>query len=285
VPKENIVNFKSDTSYFLSNPILLYVGQLVDNSLLNSTSHVHTNSCEILYIIGGSGYCIINNKQYAVGKGDVVVYNKGDVHEEHSSSEDPIKSFYCGMSNVNINGNELDIILPENAVPVIHAGNFTEKIENYLSEIYQESTSQILGYETICQNNIKALIILIFRIINADANEIKSKITSEICKDIKNYIEKNYTTSINLQDIADNMYLSPYYLSHIFKQELGESPINYMINCRINEAKSLLVTSSKLISEIASIVGYENAQYFTMLFKKRTGKSPGQYRKENKIDF
>jgi YesN/AraC family two-component response regulator len=107
-----------------------------------------------------------------------------------------------------------------------------------------------------------------------------SQETNSISRGIKEYIDKNYTRNITLKDIANALYVSTDYVSHIFKKELGDSPINYLINRRINEAKKLLATTTKPVSEVASMVGYDNVQYFTMLFKKVTGQSPGGYRKQ-----
>ena len=84
---------------------------------------------------------------------------------------------------------------------------------------------------------------------------------------------------------AFQLYISPSHISHLFKEETGQSPINYLIKCRIEESKNLLVTTQKSIKEIAYSVGYGNISYFNALFKKYTGMTPGTYRSSNKIDM
>lgn len=72
--------------------------------------------------------------------------------------------------------------------------------------------------------------------------------------------------------------MSESYFSHVFKKEAGQSFTNYVNFARINKAKDLLKNSDLKINEIAAMVGLENANYFSTLFKKLTGKSPNQYR-------
>lgn len=79
--------------------------------------------------------------------------------------------------------------------------------------------------------------------------------------------------------IAENMYLSPFYISKTFKSEIGDSPIHYLIRVRMEKAKELLSENLELpISEIAESVGYEDAFHFSKLFKKTYGISLSKYR-------
>ena len=70
------------------------------------------------------------------------------------------------------------------------------------------------------------------------------------------------------------MYLSPAYISKIFKEETGESPINYLIKVRLSKAEDYLKESNFSIKEIAHAVGYEDAYHFSKLFKKYYGYPP-----------
>lgn len=68
----------------------------------------------------------------------------------------------------------------------------------------------------------------------------------------------------------------------MFKRETGFSPLEYVINTRIERAKTLLLTTSMTVSEIAEEVGYSNSGSLINLFVKKVGSSPGQYRKNHK---
>ena len=77
------------------------------------------------------------------------------------------------------------------------------------------------------------------------------------------------------------MYLSPFYISKIFKSETGDTPIRHLINIRLEKAKELLENGYKgSIQEVAASVGYDDAYHFSKLFKKHYGVSPSQVRKQ-----
>ncbi len=68
-----------------------------------------------------------------------------------------------------------------------------------------------------------------------------------------------------------------------FKLYTGSTPLNYILNIRISNAQSLLENTKYNITEIAAITGYDNPLYFSRLFKKQTGLSPSEYRKQSNI--
>lgn len=301
-----------ETNLFKSGklPVLIYAGQISDDPEWSFSSHKHDDLSEIVYVSEGEGKFVVNNQTYQVQQGDILIYNKGVIHEERSNPENPLKTYFCGVGQLYIEGVEEGCIIAPHLVPVIHTGRYLYKAESYISEIFEESNSQVLGYEIICQNLLTSLIILILRIIRSENRELSSATpgnqgtstsgnfapavtpgnhatatatatTDTLGYKIKEYIDKNYTTNISLNKIADRLYISPHYLSHIFKKETGYSPINYMINRRIGEAKKLLLTTEMNIQEIARFVGYDNANYFTMIFKKAMGVSPKKFKKTN----
>ena len=75
------------------------------------------------------------------------------------------------------------------------------------------------------------------------------------------------------------MYLSPVYISKIFKDIMGDSPINYLIRIRLSKAKELLENSKLSIKEISEAIGYKDPYYFSKLYKKYYGISPSKHRK------
>lgn len=97
---------------------------------------------------------------------------------------------------------------------------------------------------------------------------------------INQYIYDHYTEDIGRNEIAAEFYLNPEYLSKIYKKQTGVSLKDYINEYRINQAKILLEDDSLKISEVASLVGFENFTYFSTTFKKYTGLTPNQYRKE-----
>jgi len=93
-------------------------------------------------------------------------------------------------------------------------------------------------------------------------------------------ISYNYSEKISLDQIAENMYLSPFYISRIFKSETGDTPIRHLINIRLEKAKELLENGfDGSIQEVAAKVGYDDVYHFSKLFKKRFGMPPSKIRR------
>ena len=86
----------------------------------------------------------------------------------------------------------------------------------------------------------------------------------------------------NGEELAEIAKLSPFYFSHMFKRETGFAPMEYVINTRIEHAKTLLLTTNRSIADIAEEVGYVSSASLINLFVKKVGESPGKYRKSHK---
>ena len=106
--------------------------------------------------------------------------------------------------------------------------------------------------------------------------------TQNIINHVKELVEQNYSSDASLETIASQVYISPCYLSVIFKKETNITFKNYLINTRIEKAKAFLENSDLKIYEIAEKVGYTDTRYFSELFQRVTGKTPSQYRAKNK---
>ncbi len=92
------------------------------------------------------------------------------------------------------------------------------------------------------------------------------------------YINSNYKERITLQQISDYVHFSPPYFSKIFKKELNVTFTQYLTKVRIEASKKLLADTSLALSDIPTMVGFEEQSYFTKVFRAVTGMSPGKYR-------
>lgn len=92
------------------------------------------------------------------------------------------------------------------------------------------------------------------------------------------YVKRNYMKKITLEEVASYVYLSPSYFSKIFKEEMGRNFNSYLNHIRIEMSKRLLMDDSVVLVDVSNIVGYEDQSYFSKVFKKLTGVSPGKYR-------
>ncbi|WP_068618972.1 response regulator [Paenibacillus tuaregi] len=96
---------------------------------------------------------------------------------------------------------------------------------------------------------------------------------------VKQWISANYNQQADLNELARMVYLTPSYLSKLFKQETGFTLTDYIIDVRINQAKHLLKTAPWMkIHHIGAEIGYDDPAYFNKLFKRIVGLTPNQYR-------
>jgi YesN/AraC family two-component response regulator len=112
-----------------------------------------------------------------------------------------------------------------------------------------------------------------------DKTEEPMNTISEITQKAQRYIEKHYKDEVTLTMLAEKLNFSVYYLSHIFKKEMGCAPMQYLMIVRMEKAKELLRLTNDTIFDIAQKVGYSNGNYFNMLFKRVVGITPRKYRK------
>lgn len=96
---------------------------------------------------------------------------------------------------------------------------------------------------------------------------------------IKDYIREHYREDIGRREVAAAVYLTPEYMAKLFKKDMGISLKDYIHQLRIGEAKRLLAGGTK-VSEVAQEVGFDNFSYFSTVFKRQTGVSPNEYKKQ-----
>jgi len=94
------------------------------------------------------------------------------------------------------------------------------------------------------------------------------------------YIDDNLRESLSLKDIAHTVSMSSYHFAHVFKRTVGVAPHHYVIERRIEKAKSLLRDTAWSVTQIAQHVGYTNPSHFSTVFQRFTGHSPRAYRRD-----
>lgn len=106
-----------------------------------------------------------------------------------------------------------------------------------------------------------------------------NKLQSDTVQIAINYICNNLESNMSINDIAEVAHLNSQYFMRLFKKETGKSVLEFITECRINQAKRILEESNMPIAEVALSVGYDNFSYFSKLFKKYEGITPSEYRK------
>lgn len=107
----------------------------------------------------------------------------------------------------------------------------------------------------------------------------KEEANGYVVKSIQ-YLEENYMKDLSCQKVAEELGISESYLSKLFRKETGYTFVDYLTLTRMKKAVRLLQRDPVKIYELAYLVGYNDAHYFSNLFKKITGKSPSAYKRE-----
>ncbi|NMO95827.1 response regulator [Paenibacillus lemnae] len=103
--------------------------------------------------------------------------------------------------------------------------------------------------------------------------------STETIHTMKQYILEHSHENISLEMISRQVGLNPFYISKMFKEQLGINYIDFLTECRIERSKHLMLDPSKSMKEITYEVGYHDPNYFSKVFKKSSGQSPTEYRK------
>ncbi len=109
-------------------------------------------------------------------------------------------------------------------------------------------------------------------------NNFNNKSIKLILRKAIDYIQEHYSEQVTLNEVAENIYVSTFYISRMFKKELGKSFVDYLNDVRIEKSKELLKDVKYKTYEVAEIVGISDPHYFSKLFKKYSGMTPSEYR-------
>lgn len=150
-------------------------------------------------------------------------------------------------------------------------GEYQNNPDEYSRDIILSHISSILKY---AQRYYKRQFI--------DRAQVNGKTASRFNEALKKYLEDGLLETNGLPNVAflaEKLFVSPRYLSDLLKQETGKTAMELIHIFMISEAKNLLRLGEKGVAEIAYELGFENASYFTRLFKKQTGMKPLEFRK------
>ena len=258
----------------LVQPELIYTGLLEDAPNWFNIQHSH-DFCEILYVAGGAGEAILERKKFRLAPGDLVVVNPGTLHEERSDAKAPLRLIFLAIRDFAVPGLPAGCLSQEK-YRVLSCGEYRYKMDIYLRELLQETSSQIEFYQEISQGLVSALLVLVMRLIRINPEDEAA--LSQECQKIKEYLDQNFTSPITLDSLSETVYISKHYLSHLFKEQTGVSPIKYLTSKRMEKACELLSETELPVSEVSKAVGYENPLYFSQVFKRVYGISPVKYR-------
>lgn len=281
-----------DMTYTDLNPKFLF--SCIQQNVEENQYHSH-DFIELVIVMKGHSSFLIDGQEYHASEGDLLLINPGTHHKRIIPEDAPTATeCYVGLTDVNY------VDCRKDALPLFCGRqimvSFPEALRKELfylcNAINKEANSCETGRYFMVKAYLLQMLCLIERYRRQEIRtedpqirreavrcEFKSINKKYVIRRITDYMETHYWEKISLDQIAENMYLSSYYISKLFKSETGDTPINYLISLRMNKAKEMLEQRPDCaIQEVAAAVGYEDAYHFSKLFKKYYGISPLYYK-------
>lgn len=168
-----------------------------------------------------------------------------------------------------------------NSKYIIINGSSKKDIAHVVESIVKESKSQMLNKELMMQIMTVELMITLARAIKSEWEEslrVKNGKARELVLIAKEYIEQNFDRGISVADAASYVFLSQGYFTRAFREELGISPMAFLMKKRIEKACELLSNNEIKVSGVAAQIGFSSPQRFNVAFRKQTGMTPMEYR-------
>ena len=232
---------------------------------------------QLLYVASGKAHFYIKGQEVIVTAGNMVLYQpKQEMHYEYFGKDKP--EVYW----VHFTGGQVRSILKRHDVPmdsnVFYAGN--SPTYGYLfKEMILELQTCRVGYEALLSMYLEQIFVLVQRS-RLDKSPVVSSHLQEEMGIARRYFQEHYNEDINIEEYALSRNMSVSYFLKKFKEVTTKSPMQYILGIRISNAVSLLESTDYNVTEISTIIGYDNPLYFSRIFKKQKGVSPSDYRKQ-----
>lgn len=237
------------------------------------TERQNLKSYLIKFTSSGTGQLLYQKKDYEIHANDLFFIDCNNHQYYATISDSPWEMDWIHFYGPNVEGFYEEFIKDGNHV-------FNAK-NNRIAKIIKQITSLLQTRNAKTEFQIS---LLIHELLNELIIQKYNPVFEE--ENIPNYIlllqeflEQNYTETITLNTLEQQFNFNKYQISKDFTRYVGVPPIDYLINVRINTAKSMLRYTDKPVKEIAFEVGVDDAPYFNRLFKKKTDMTPLDYRK------
>lgn len=256
----------------------------------------HSHICfEVTVVDSGSGIYSTNNESYTMRPGDVFIFSSNEYHCITEVGNDGL-----GLTNLHFEprylwGNQSDSFSEENInICFYHSKNFKNRIPvnasfpiiNYVNLIKAELTEKPAEYHLQVKSLLNLLLITLVRQFGySDKNTSVSSLQFKNIQHTLSYIDQHFTEKLSLTELAELAGMSPNYFSAFFKKISGVTLWDYISHKRIDMAARLIRRrdSGQNMLDIALLCGFNNTANFNKMFKRVTGMTPTEYKKNTNL--
>ena len=256
-------------------PRLSYLSRARYSAEWNSNLHTH-NCAELFVILEGHGHFRTLHEKIPISVQDLIIVNGHVPHTEVSSPKSPLEYFVLGIEG-------LEAAAAEDGYTMLHLHSGWRELMLCLELMLQEAREGRSGHETVCRHLLETVLTLLERQedLSIGPEPAPPRVSLE-CGTVRRYIDNHFKEHMDLDQLARLAHVNKYYLAHAFRREFGVSPIQYLIQRRVEESRFLLRETDYSLSLIAEILGFSSLSYFSQSFHRVEGTSPTEYRRQNK---
>lgn len=252
----------------------------IHKSVLSKTFELHHHDFfEIDIIISGNGESNINGKSYALQKGDIVFISPSDHHNYVMAESTAMKFINIAFPMGVISTQAMNVLTTDLKVIRMKEDEYecVTKVFDFVAKKYDENS-----YD--CMLLMKASIewLIVFLSYSLEKNPANKSQNADFSR-VLIYINNNFSQeNLNRASVANAIHMSPIHFSKKFHKVVGISFQDYLLNTRLNYASTMLKMTNMTVAEIADLSGFGSDSYFSKIFKKRFGISPGKMRTKTK---
>lgn len=236
---------------------------------------------ELHYVVGGRTIIKLEQEEILAHKGDLVIANSNILHEGFCDGT-PMEALVVIFDMADFSRELAD----KNIIFQPWIRNDTE-IVRIMQSIYEEFASQEIGNRLVCKGYLLQLVAYLVRHYALEmldrGDSLRRQKNLQRLNIVYQYIESNYSGPISNRELADLIHVSEGRFQHIFKENTGMAPLQYINEIRLGKAMNLLKQGDYTATEVADAVGFSDYNHFGRLFRRAFGCTPIEVRKNSRI--
>lgn len=285
--KSSYIKIRPKTLINISRIVTIHYYEFGPNFVFQGESH---DFWEMVYVDKGKVQVRRDEEDLILKQGELLFHQPNEFHSIRSLDSSPnffvisFSSASPAMAYFEKRRTQLDATLKPYLSSIIKEAEKTYNIpknDPNLRKLHRKEDAP-LGGEQLIQTYLEQLLIFLLRTITKEGSLVsfpkKGSLEDPLVAAIKQYLAQHITDTVRIEDICNEFDYSRSYLNKRFQNETGQSLAAYFIALKIEEAKRLIRDSDLNFAQISERLSFDNPQYFSRVFKNRTGMTPTEFK-------